>query len=155
MPNLAAGIGKSPLGLFARGLDDAGRVDLEALLAPLGICEWLAREDQLDAVTALAGSGPAFVYRFIAALAESGAELGLEPAQAQRLALAMVEGAASLAATSNAAPAELARRVTSPGGTTAAGLAVLDEDTALARLIAATLRAARDRGAELAAAARG
>jgi pyrroline-5-carboxylate reductase len=155
MPNLAAGIGKSPLGLFAQGLDDAGRVDLEALLAPLGICEWLAREDQLDAVTALAGSGPAFVYRFIAALAESGAELGLEPAQAQRLALAMVEGAASLAATSNAAPAELARRVTSPGGTTAAGLAVLDEDTALARLIAATLRAARDRGAELAAAARG
>ncbi len=154
MPNLAAAIGRSPLGLFARGLDDSGRAALEALLAPLGHPEWLAREDQLDAVTALAGSGPAFVFRFIAALAAGGAELGLDPAQAQRLALATVEGAAALAAASIEDPAELARRVTSPGGTTAAGLAVLDADAALARLLAATLRAARDRGAEMAAAAR-
>ncbi len=155
MPNLAAAIGKSPLGQFARGLDDAGRTSLEALLAPLGTPEWLEREDQLDAVTALAGSGPAFVYRFIAAMAAGGAELGLDPDQALRLALATVEGASALAATSLEDPAELARRVTSPGGTTAAGLAVLDEDGALARLVAATLRAARDRGEELAAAARG
>jgi pyrroline-5-carboxylate reductase len=155
MPNLAAAIGKSPLGLFERGLDKGGRAALAAVLAPLGSAEWLAREDQLDAVTALAGSGPAFVYRFIAALADGGAELGLDPAQSQRLALAMVEGAAALAGSWNEDPAELARRVTSPGGTTAAGLAVLDEDAALARLITATLRAARDRGAELAAAARG
>jgi pyrroline-5-carboxylate reductase len=81
--------------------------------------------------------------------------MGLEPAQAQRLALATVEGAAALAASSGEDPGELARRVTSPGGTTAAGLAVLDDEAALARLIAATLRAARDRGAELASAARG
>lgn len=154
MPNLAAAIGKSPLGLYAQGLDDGGRRAVEALLTPLGKAEWLASEDQLDAVTALAGSGPAFVYRFIAALAEGGAALGLDPAQADRLARAMVEGAALLAAGSPETPAELARRVTSPGGTTAAGLAVLDSDDALARLIAATLRAARDRGAELAAAAR-
>jgi pyrroline-5-carboxylate reductase len=154
MPNLAAAIGKSPLGLFAHGLDGTGRAALEALLAPLGTCEWLAREDMLDAVTALAGSGPAFVYRFIAAMAAGGAELGLDPAQAQRLALTTVEGAAALAAASGEDPAELARRVTSPGGTTAAGLAVLDEDAALAGLVAQTLRAARNRGAELAAAAR-
>ena len=154
MPNLAAAIGKSPLGLFEQGLDQAGRGAVEALLAPLGTAEWLASEDQLDAVTALAGSGPAFVYRFIAALAEGGAALGLDPAQADRLARAMVEGAALLAAGSADTPAELARRVTSPGGTTAAGLAVLDSDAALTRLIEATLRAARDRGAELAAAAR-
>jgi len=154
MPNLAAAIGKSPMGLFAAGLDESARHDVTALLAPLGQPEWLAREDQLDAVTALAGSGPAFVYRLIAALAEGGAELGLEPGQADRLARAMVEGAATLAAGSPESPAELARRVTSPGGTTAAGLAVLDRDQALARLIAETLRAARDRGAELAAAAR-
>jgi pyrroline-5-carboxylate reductase len=154
MPNLAAAIGKSPLGLFARGLDDAGRTAVETLLAPLGTAEWLASEDQLDAVTALAGSGPAFVYRFIAALAESGAALGLDSAQAERLARAMVEGAALLAAASPETPAELARRVTSPGGTTAAGLAVIDADQALLRLVEATLRAARDRGAELAAAAR-
>jgi pyrroline-5-carboxylate reductase len=66
----------------------------------------------------------------------------------------MVEGAGALAAGSPDSPGELARRVTSPGGTTAAGLAVLDQEAALARLVAATLRAARDRGAELAAAAR-
>ena len=154
MPNLAAAIGKSPLGLFGQGLDQVGRTAVEALLAPLGTAEWLASEDQLDAVTALAGSGPAFVYRFIAALADSGAALGLDPVQAERLARTMVEGAAQLAAASPDSPAELARRVTSAGGTTAAGLAVLDADQALTGLIEATLRAARDRGAKLAAAAR-
>ncbi len=154
MPNLAAAIGKSPLGLFGHGLDAAGLAGVQAFLNPLGTAEWLASEDQLDAVTALAGSGPAFVYRFIAALAEAGAALGLDPAQADRLARSMVEGAAMLAANSADEPAELARRVTSPGGTTAAGLAVLDADQAFLRLIEATLRAARDRGAELAAAAR-
>ena len=154
MPNLAAAIGKSPIGLYAQGLDAAGRALVEQLLAPLGTAEWLAHESQLDAVTALAGSGPAFVYRFIAALAAGGAELGLDPAQAQRLALATVEGAALLAAGSDADPAELARRVTSPGGTTAAGLTVLDADAALARLVADTLRAARDRGGALAKSAR-
>jgi pyrroline-5-carboxylate reductase len=155
MPNLAAAIGKSPIGLYGDGLNQTARAEVEALLAPLGQAEWLEREEQLDIVTALAGSGPAFVYRFIDALAAGGAELGLEPDQAQRLALAMVEGAAQLAARADASPAELARRVTSPGGTTAAGLAVLDANEALARLVEATLRAARDRGAELAAAARG
>lgn len=154
MPNLAASIGKSPLGLFARGLDSAGRDRVEALLAPLGCAEWLASENQLDAVTALAGSGPAFVYRFIAALADGGTRLGLDPAQADRLARAMVEGAAMLAAAAPESPAELARRVTSPGGTTAAGLDVLDADGAFARLVGETLCAARDRGAELAAATR-
>ncbi len=154
MPNLAAAIGKSPIALFGQGLAAEQRLALDALMAPLGTPEWLADEGQLDAVTALAGSGPAFVYRFIDALAVGGAELGLDPGQAQRLALAMVEGASSLAAASADSPGELARKVTSPGGTTAAGLAVLDEGQALARLVEATLRAARDRGAELARAAR-
>ena len=155
MPNLAAAIGKSSIGLFGAGLSESVRTQVTGLLDPLGTPEWLARESDLDAVTALAGSGPAFVYRFIEALASGGAALGLDPAQAQRLALSMVEGAAMLAAGAGEPPAELARRVTSPGGTTAAGLAVLDADQALERLIAATLRAARDRGADLAAATRG
>lgn len=154
MPNLAAAIGKSPIGLFGEGLTAEVRAAVTALMEPLGTSEWLAREADLDAVTALAGSGPAFVYRFIEALAAGGGALGLDPEQAQRLALSMVEGAAMLAAGSGEAPGELARRVTSPGGTTAAGLAVLDEGAALERLIAATLRAARDRGAGLAAEAR-
>ena len=155
MPNLAAAIGKSPLGLYADQLEPATRAQIDTLLAPLGTPEWLASEAQLDAVTALAGSGPAFVYRFIAALSAGGAKLGLDPAQAERLARATVEGAALLAAASPATPDALAQRVTSPGGTTAAGLAVLDDDAALLRLVTATLRAARDRGAELAAATRG
>jgi pyrroline-5-carboxylate reductase len=154
MPNLSAAIGKSPMGLFAQGLDPASRARIEALLAHLGSAEWLASESQLDAVTALAGSGPAFVYRIIDALGKAGAELDLDPDQARRLALAMVEGAAILAASTDLPPEELARRVTSPGGTTAAGLAVLDQDQALMRLISATLRAARDRGAEMAGEAR-
>ena len=155
MPNLAAAIGRSPLGLVAQGLDAAGQARVEALLAPLGTPEWLATESELEALTALAGCGPAFVYRFIAALAAGGEALGLDPAQADRLARAMVEGAARLASVSPESPAELAARVASPGGTTAAGLAVLDQDAALARLVADTMRAAYDRGAELAAATRG
>ena len=78
----------------------------------------------------------------------------MERAQADRLALAMVEGASALAAASDVAPVELARRVTSPGGTTAAGLQVMDADGALADLVEATLKAAADRGAEMAAVAR-
>ncbi len=153
MPNLAAAIGKSPIALYG---DAQGplRERTEALLAPLGPAEWLVDEDTMDIVTALAGSGPAFVYRFIDALAEGAATLGLPRAQADRLALAMVEGAAALAASAADAPEELARRVASPGGTTAAGLKVLDADQRLAALITATLRAARDRSAELTEAAK-
>lgn len=154
MPNLAAAIGKSPVGLAALGLDDAARDAVARLMAPLGTVEWFPNDSLFDLLTALAGSGPAFLYRFIDALAAGAAELGMERGQAGRLALAMVEGAAQLAAQSADSPAELARKVTSPGGTTAAGLAVLDADAALARLVEATLRAARDRGTELAAAAR-
>jgi pyrroline-5-carboxylate reductase len=155
MPNLAAAIGKSPVALFARGLDALGKAAIEALMAPLGTPEWLADEAQFDLVTALAGSGPAFFYRFIDALAAGAAQLGLPHAQAQRLALATAEGAALLAAASPHDPGELARRVASPGGTTQAGLAVLDSEEVLARLVAATLEAARDRSAAMACEARG
>ena len=154
MPNLAAAIGKSPIALAERGLDDAGRAGVLALMAPLGTPEWID-ESLFDAVTALAGSGPAFVYRFIDALAAGAAALGLPADQAERLALAMVEGAGALASASPHSPGELARRVASPGGTTEAGLQALDADAALARLVTATLKAAADRSAEMAAAARG
>lgn len=153
MPNLAAALGKSPLALAGGGMDGGGRAAVEALLAPLGTPEWLD-EAEFDLVTALAGSGPAFVYRFIDALASGASELGLPREQAQRLALATVEGAAALAAISEHDPAELARRVASPGGVTQAGLDALDSGQRLARLIEETLRAARDRSAEMAAAAR-
>ena len=153
MPNLAAALGKSPMALAQRGLDDAGCAAAFALMQPLGTPEWID-ESEFDLVTALAGSGPAFVYRFIDALASAAAELGLPAETAARLALAMVEGAAALAAQSDVGPAELARRVASPGGTTQAGLDVLDEDDRLRQLLRDTLRAARDRSAEMAAEAR-
>jgi pyrroline-5-carboxylate reductase len=153
MPNLAVSIGKAPIALAEHGLDEAARAALVALMEPLGMPEWVD-EAEFDLVTALAGSGPGFVYRFIDALASGASELGLERDQAQRMALAMVEGAAALAAASAESPGALADRVASPGGMTREGLDVLDAGGALARLVTQTLRAARDRGAELALAAR-
>jgi pyrroline-5-carboxylate reductase len=154
MPNLSAALGKSPIALAADGLDEGARAEVLALMRPLGTPEWID-EAAFDLVTALAGSGPAFVYRFIDALSAGAAELDLPAEQARRLALATVEGASALAARSPHDPGELARRVASPGGVTQAGLDTLDADGALARLVAATLRAARDRSAEMAAQARG
>lgn len=153
MPNLAAALGKSPMALASHGLDEAARDAIVELLAPLGTPEWVV-EDEFDLVTALAGSGPAFVYRFIDALAVAAAALGLPEDKARRLALAMVEGAAVLAAASPHDPAELARHVASPGGVTQAGLDALDEGDSLRKLLEQTLRAARDRSAEMAAEAR-
>jgi pyrroline-5-carboxylate reductase len=150
MPNLAAAIGKSPLGVFAPHYDAQQRAETASLLSPLGAVIWIDDEAHMDAVTALAGSGPAFVYRFIDALTQGGEAAGLPRDIAAQLALAMTEGAAILAATASETPADLAKRVTSPGGTTAAGLAVLDSGGALNELVTDTLRAARDRGAELA-----
>jgi pyrroline-5-carboxylate reductase len=155
MPNLAAAIGKSPLALVETGLGEQGRALVNALLAPLGMPEWLAAEELFDAVTALAGCGPAFVYRYIDALAAGGVTLGIPADQAQRLALATVEGAALLAASSPHSPGELARRVASPGGSTQAGLDVLDDGSALARLVEAAMAAAERRSAEMGRAARG
>jgi len=148
MPNLAAALGKSPIALVGDASPAACALT-DRLMAPLGTAEWLSGEDQMDLVTALAGSGPAFVYRFIDALAEGAAALGLPREQADRLALAMVEGAAELAARSEHSPGELARRVASPGGVTQVGLDVLDADGRLLALLQDTLRGARDRSAEM------
>jgi pyrroline-5-carboxylate reductase len=150
MPNLPVAIGKGVVGLH--GDRDAA---VEGLMTSLGLVEWIADEAQFDAVTALAGSGPAFVYRFIDALARAGAAIGLPTDQAQRLALATVEGSGLLAAASDASPAELADRVASKGGSTRKGLDVLDQSGALVGLLTDTLAAAEARNAEMAAASRG
>lgn len=154
MPNLAVAIRKSPNALAAADLGDEQRDAVTDLAARLGSAEWLADESQFELVTALAGSGPGFVYRFVDALAAGATRLGLDPDQAERMAVQMVEGAAALAATSPLSPGELARKVASPGGMTQKGLDVLDDGEALTRLITETLRAARDRGREMASAAR-
>lgn len=149
MPNLAARIRKSPVILSGQGLDADGREASIELFGQLGSAHWLEDEDQFDLVTALAGSGPGFVYRFIDALAQAAEELGLPADMAQQLALGMVEGAASLAAGDELSPGELADRVASPGGMTREGLNILDRDKALKKLLVNTLRATRDRGTEL------
>ncbi len=153
MPNLAVSLGKAPIALAADKLDDAARDAVLALMQPLGTPEW-AGQERFDLVTALAGSGPAFVYRFIDALGAASIRLGLPEEQARRLALAMVEGASALAAGSEHSPGKLADMVASKGEVTRAGLDVLDDGEALARLVTETLRAARDRSAEMAREAR-
>ena len=154
MPNLPVGIGKGVVALHASGASTAARATAEALMAPLGLVEWIEGESQFDAVTALSGCGPGFVYRFIDALADAGAALGLPADQAARLAVATVEGAGLLAAAAGERPAVLADRVASPGGSTREGLNVLDRDGALASLLRETLAASARRNAEMAAAAR-
>jgi pyrroline-5-carboxylate reductase len=149
MPNLAARINKSPVILAESGLDEGARAAAFVLFDRLGSAVWLEDEAQFDLVTALAGSGPGFVYRFIDALAGAAVDLGLDEPTAARLALATVEGAAALAAASDAPPATLADRVASPGGMTREGLNVLDEGAALRRLLTRTLAATRDKGAAL------
>ena len=129
------------------------RARAEALMAPLGLVEWID-EALFDVVTALAGSGPAFLFRFVDALAEAGAGAGLPRAQAARLALATVAGAGLMAAEAGEAPRVLADRVASAGGSTRCGLDVLDRPDGLAALLQATLAAATERNRELAAEAR-
>lgn len=154
MPNLPGSIGQGVVALHADNAHPEDRADAEMLMKPLGLVEWIGEEPLFDAVTALSGSGPGFVYRFIEALAEAGAALGLPADQAERFAIATVEGAAALARQADEPPATLANRVASPGGTTRAGLDVLDDGDALKRLVHDTLTAAARRSAELAAAAR-
>lgn len=155
MPNLPVAIGRGVVAVHL-GEPDAGlRAMIDGLMAPLGLVEWIADEAQMDIVTALAGSGPAYLYRFIDALAAAGVAAGLPAAQAARLALATIAGAGDQARDSGIAPAEMARRVASPGGSTQKGLDRLDADGALNTLMQDTIAAAIARNREMAAAAAG
>lgn len=144
MPNTPASAGQGVTALFAPG---KGREVAEALFLPAGTCVWLDDEAQFDAVTAVSGSGPAYIFAMIEALAAAGVEAGLPDALAAELALRTVAGAGHLAGLGAASPAELRAGVTSPNGTTAAGLAVLQP--ALDTLMAATVAAAARRSREL------
>ncbi|WCT74310.1 pyrroline-5-carboxylate reductase [Sphingomonas naphthae] len=153
MPNTPVALGKGVVALHGDGLDARTRAIAEALMAPLGLVEWVD-EGLFDQVTALAGSGPAFLFRFIDSLAKAGTAAGLPADQSARLALATVEGAGLLAAGAGESPGALADRVASPGGSTRKGLDVLDADGALDRLIEEMLAAAVASNREMAAAAR-
>jgi pyrroline-5-carboxylate reductase len=150
MPNTPALLGASATGMCANARVSAmQRASAERLLAAVGIVEWIDDEALMDAVTALSGSGPAYFFMLIEEMTKAAVALGLPAASARRLAVQTALGAARMAAESGEDPAELRRRVTSPGGTTAAALASFERD-ALAAIVARALTAARDRGRELA-----
>jgi pyrroline-5-carboxylate reductase len=126
MPNTPALIGAGVTGMFAAPeVDAAGREIAGRILAAVGSIVWVDNEAQLDAVTGISGSGPAYVFHFIEALEAAGLKQGFDAATARRLAIDTVLGAAKLAGGSEDAPATLREKVTSKGGTTAAALAHL------------------------------
>ncbi len=152
MPNTPAAIGRGMTGAFASPeTSDAQRRLADALLAAAGAVEWVDREDLIDAVTAVSGSGPAYVFHLVEALAAAGVAAGLPEDLAGRLARATVEGAGELLYRQKETSAEtLRQRVTSPGGTTAAALAVLmSPDDGLPPLMTRAVAAARKRAGEL------
>jgi len=149
MPNTPALIGAGTTGLYADpSVSDEQKALATRILEAVGSAVWVADEGRMDAITALSGSGPAYVFRFIEALEAAGGELGLEPATARRLALDTVLGAARLAAGSEEPPATLRERVTSPGGTTQAALESFARDD-LMGIVSRALQAAERRGQEL------
>ena len=151
MPNLPASIGQGATGAYASPEVTPGqRAAADALLAANGTVAWLADEAQIDAVTAVSGSGPAYVFLLAETLAEAGIAAGLEPEVARRLARATVSGSGALLDANPAEAADLRRAVTSPGGTTAAALDVLMRPDGLGALMREAVAAARRRAEELA-----
>lgn len=149
MPNTPALIGSGITGLCAMpAVSMAERLGAERILQAVGNTLWIADESQMDAVTAVSGSGPAYVFLFIEALQQAARELGLTPAQARQLSIETVLGAAKLAAQSDEAASVLRERVTSKGGTTEAALRRMDERGVKDGVIAGVL-AASARGREL------
>ncbi len=149
MPNTPALLGAGVTGLFASaGVDAAGRGRAEALLASAGETVWIDHEAQMDAVTAVSGSGPAYVFLLAEAMEAAGTAEGLPAATARSLALQTVLGAARMLTESGEPPAELRRRVTSPGGTTQAAIETF-EAGGLRALVAKAVGNAAERGREL------
>jgi pyrroline-5-carboxylate reductase len=151
MPNTPAAIGKGITALVANAAVSRGQRALcGELLAAVGAVAWLEDERQMDAVTAISGSGPAYVFLLIECFEHAAIGLGLDAALAKKLALATVAGAGAYAAESTEPPAELRRRVTSPKGTTQAALDVLMAEPGLRELLVRATEAAARRSRELA-----
>ncbi|MFT3858888.1 MAG: pyrroline-5-carboxylate reductase [Aquabacterium sp.] len=149
MPNTPALVGQGVTGLFARPEVTPGeREYISLMVQPTGQMVWVDKEADLDAVTALSGSGPAYVYYFIEAMVQAAQDMGLSAEQGRQLALATFGGATSLAAQSSEPPAVLRERVTSKGGTTYAALTSMEAAGVKAAFISA-MRAAQKRAGEL------
>jgi pyrroline-5-carboxylate reductase len=149
MPNTPALIGQGIAGLYATAaVTGAERALVEQVLTPSGELLWVNQERDLDAVTALSGSGPAYVFYFIEAMIQAAGEMGLSVGQGRRLALATFAGSTALARQSNDSPAVLRERVTSKGGTTYAALMAMDNAAVKSAFVRA-LHAARERARQL------
>jgi pyrroline-5-carboxylate reductase len=149
MPNTPALVGKGMTGLFARpAVSAADRKLVEQVIATTGDSVWVEEEQHLDAVTALSGSGPAYVFYFLEAMTQAGTEMGLAPQQARRLAVGTFAGASELARASDEPLEVLRERVTSKGGTTYAAITSMQQAEVKAAFMKA-LHAARQRAQEL------
>ena len=149
MPNTPALVGQGMTGLYARnGVGATDRAQVEAVVATTGALVWLQQESDLDTVTALSGSGPAYVFYFLEAMREAGIQMGLDAATAQKLAIGTFVGASALAAASDDPPEVLRERVTSKGGTTYAALTSMESAGIKAAFVQA-MRAAQVRAKEL------
>ena len=150
MPNTPALVGSGATGLYANdAVDRAMRAQAESILRTVGVTAWVATEDELDVVTALSGSGPAYFFLIMEALERAAIEQGLAPEQARLLTLETAYGAAKMALEGAEEPASLRTRVTSPGGTTERAIEVLQRGD-IAGLLGTALRAATQRARELA-----
>jgi pyrroline-5-carboxylate reductase len=153
MPNTPAAIGRGMTALVANAaVSRSQRALCGELLAAVGAVAWLDDERHMDAVTAISGSGPAYVFLLIECFEQAAVELGLDAALAKQLALTTVAGAGEYAAAAGESAAELRRRVTSPNGTTHAALAVLMGQPGMRELLVRATRAAAERSRELASA---
>lgn len=149
MPNTPALVGQGMTGLFARTeVNEADRELITTMLRPTGRTLWVDAEKQLDAVTALSGSGPAYVFYFLESMVKAGLEMGLSAEQARELSIATFQGASHLAAASNDPLEEMRQRVTSKGGTTYAALTAM-ETAGMKNSFVEALHAAEKRAHEL------
>ena len=149
MPNTPALVGQGMTALYAcPGVSESEQRQVEQVIATTGQFLWVQQENQLDAVTALSGSGPAYVFFFLEAMTEAGMGMGLSQEQAYRLAVATFSGASALAAASSEAPEVLRQRVTSKGGTTYAAITAMEAAGIKPAFIAA-MQAAEQRAREL------
>ena len=149
MPNTPALIGRGIAGLYARpGLSQADQQGIETLIATTGEFLWVSEESHLNAVTALSGSGPAYVFFFIESMMRAGQSMGLSESQARQLAQSTFAGAAELAKQSPDSPDVLRQRVTSKGGTTYAAITSM-QDSLVGPHFEQAMRAAGQRAAEL------
>jgi pyrroline-5-carboxylate reductase len=149
MPNTPALVGLGQTGLFARAaVTTAEKAWVAQVIATTGALLWVDNEALLDAVTAISGSGPAYVFFFIEAMVEAGVKMGLSPEQATQLAIGTFEGASQLAKSATEPPSVLRERVTSKGGTTYAALTSMQE-ARIGELFQTALQAAQQRAHEL------